>query len=223
MTKGKQKHRNFTFLIYPDSAPDDWQLRLESLGLAMAISPLHDKDKREISDKDLSFDETIAINNGEILYKKAHYHVLSIEKNPVTADAVRKRIQRKLGDNAVNKVQIVDNVKGMYDYLTHDSVDAVAKNKHKYNKADLVLLNNFDIDRYITLDSADKKDVLKTIRQLIIKYELKNIIEFWSFYFEQAEALDLPSEDAVETVIKENTGYLRLHFDGVYQMSKDKR
>ena len=44
---GKEKSRNFTFLLYPDREgfPDDWEERLEKIGVPIAISPLHDKDK----------------------------------------------------------------------------------------------------------------------------------------------------------------------------------
>ena len=41
--------------------------------------------------------------------------------------------------------------------ILHESVDAIAKKKHIYDKKDIVLINNFDIDRYDSLDTADKK------------------------------------------------------------------
>lgn len=40
----KDKARYFTFLLYPESIPADWRMRLESIGVPIAISPLHDKD-----------------------------------------------------------------------------------------------------------------------------------------------------------------------------------
>ncbi|MDK9844916.1 Rep family protein, partial [Staphylococcus equorum] len=40
MTKQITKARNFTFIIYPDSIPEDWELCLEKLDVPMAISPL---------------------------------------------------------------------------------------------------------------------------------------------------------------------------------------
>ena len=52
---------------------------------------------------------------------------------------------------------IATSVRNLYDYLTHESVDAIAKKKHIYDKKDIVLINNFDIDRYDSLDTADKK------------------------------------------------------------------
>ena len=43
----KDKARYFTFLLYPESIPEDWEMKLESIGLPIAISPLHDKDLSE--------------------------------------------------------------------------------------------------------------------------------------------------------------------------------
>ena len=95
----KEKARYFTFLLYPDSIPEDWELRLELIGVPMAISPLHDKDLSDVEGQ---------------LYKKAHYHVIYVAKNPVTTDSVRVRIKRALGEQSVSMVQIVLNIENTY-------------------------------------------------------------------------------------------------------------
>ena len=77
-------------------------------------------------------------------------------ENPVTADSVRVRIKRALGEKSVAMVQIVLNIENTYLYLTHESKDAIKKNKYKYDKADIKHINNFDIDRYLTLDAEQK-------------------------------------------------------------------
>lgn len=41
------KARHFGFLLYPDSIPNDWKEKLESLGISMAVSPLHDMDEKK--------------------------------------------------------------------------------------------------------------------------------------------------------------------------------
>ena len=67
--------------------------------------------------------------------KKAHYHVIYVAKNPVTSESVRLKIKRALGDNSVAMVKIVvHSMENMYLYLTHESKDAIAKNKVKYSK-----------------------------------------------------------------------------------------
>ena len=205
----KEKARYFTFLLYPESIPQDWQTKLESLGVPIAISPLHNQDKSNVEGQ---------------LYKKAHYHVIYIAKNPVTADSVRNKIKRALGDKSVAKVQIVvQSVENMYLYLTHDSKDAVAKNKHKYQKADITLLNNFDIDRYITLDAEDKDDLLNVILKFIKDYQLVNMFDLIDAVNAHGNDLGLPSMNVINSIIKTNSGIIRLYFDGAYQRIKSGR
>lgn len=199
----KDKARYFTFLLYPESIPADWERQLELIGVPIAISPLHDKDKSNVE--------------GQI-YKKAHYHVIYVAKNPVTADSVRKRIQRVLGVQSVAKVQIVvQSMDNIYLYLTHESKDAIEKHKYKYSKADITLLNNFDIDRYITLDVEDKDDMLNDVCDLIDDHNIANMRELRRFVKLHGSEYNLPSMKIVNSVLRAHTGLIRLYFDAVYQ------
>ncbi|MEA0974587.1 replication protein [Lacticaseibacillus paracasei] len=199
----KDKARYFTFLLYPESIPADWERQLELIGVPIAISPLHDKDKSNVE--------------GQI-YKKAHYHVIYVAKNPVTADSVRKRIQRVLGVQSVAKVQIVvQSMDNIYLYLTHESKDAIEKHKHKYSKVDITLLNNFDIDRYITLDVEDKDDMLNDVCDLIDDHNIANMRELRRFVKLHGSEYNLPSMKIINSVLRAHTGLIRLYFDAVYQ------
>ena len=184
----KPKGRYFTFLLYPESIPEDWELQLEMLGVPMAISPIHDKDK-----SDSEFQE----------YKKAHYHVIYVAANPVTTDSVRIKIQRILGKESVAKVQFVkQNMENMYLYLTHESKDAIAKNKQKYDKQDIKELNNFDLDRYITLDVEDKDDMLNDVCDMIDEHDLANMRELRRFVKRYGEEYNLPSMKIINSVLR---------------------
>jgi len=199
----KDKARYFTFLLYPESVPEDWERQLELIGVPIAISPLHDKDKSTVAGQE---------------YKKAHYHVIYVAKNPVTADSVRKRIQRVLGVQSVAKVQIiVQSMENVYLYLTHESKDAIEKHKHKYSKADIMLLNNFDIDRYVTLDVEDKDDMLNDVCDLIDDHDLANMRELRRFVKLHGVEYGLPSMKIINSVLRAHTGLIRLYFDAVYQ------
>lgn len=44
----KEKARYFTFLLYPESIPNNWIDNLELIGVPIAISPLHDKDLSDV-------------------------------------------------------------------------------------------------------------------------------------------------------------------------------
>ncbi|QYA41230.1 replication protein (plasmid) [Macrococcoides caseolyticum] len=202
----KEKARYFTFLLYPESIPTDWIQKLESLDVPIAISPIHDKDLSNVEGQK---------------YKKAHYHVIYVAKNPVTADSVRVKIKRLLGEKALAKVQIViQSMENMYLYLTHESKDAIAKNKYIYKKADIIQLNNFDIDRYITLDAEDKDDMLNEVCDLIDEHGLANIRELRRFIRVHGAEYGLPSMKIINSVLRSHTGLIRLYFDAVYQERK---
>ena len=202
----KDKARYFTFLLYPESIPEDWKTLLETIGVPMAISPLHDKDKSKVEGQE---------------YKKAHYHVIYVAANPVTTDSVRFKIKNLLGKQSLAKVQIVSqSMENMYAYLTHESKDAIAKNKYKYAKKDIRLLNNFDIDRYVVLDVEDKDEMLNDVCDMIDDHGLANIRELRRFVKEHGDEYNLPSMKIINSVLRSHTGLIRLYFDAVYQERK---
>lgn len=199
---GKEKSRYFTFLLYPESVPEDWLTKLETLDVPMAISPLHDKDESPLGG-----------------YKKPHWHVIYVAKNPVTADSVRIKIKRLLGDNSIAMVQIVEQgMESMYLYLTHESKDAIAKNKHVYQKSEIRLLNNFDIDRYVVFDVTEQKELKHQLVDLIFRLHLVNISDLMGYLDTFGlGVLSAKSMKHVNEVISANTGFFRLCFDANYQ------
>lgn len=206
MTNKTDKSRYFTFILYPESIPKDWQMQLEMIGIPMAISPLHDKDLSSVEGQK---------------YKKAHYHVIYVANNPVTAHSVRMRIKRVLGDDSVAKVQIVSSsMENMYLYLTHESKDAIAKNKHVYDRKDIKTISNFDIDRYVVLDVEEKDELLNAVCDMIDEQSLANIRELRRFAATRGHEYGLPSMKVLNSVLRAHTGLLRLYFDAVYQERK---
>lgn len=144
--------------------------------------------------------------------------MIYVARNPVTADSVRKKIKAILGDKSIAKVQIVvSSMENMYLYLTHESKDAIAKNKVKYSKKEIQFINNFDIDRYVTLDVEDKDDLLNEVCDLIDDYDLANMRELRRFIRVNADDFNLPSMKVINSVLRAHTGLIRLYFDAVYQ------
>lgn len=207
----KEKSRYFTFLLYPDGEgfPSDWEERLEKIGVPIAISPLHDKDKDR--------------KNGG--YKKRHYHGIYIANNPVTADSVRLKLKAVLSSEnmeckALARVMIVyESLESMYLYLTHESKDAIRKNKYRYDKADIKHISNFDIERYITIDVETKNQTLKSLLQIIRAYSIPNIFDLHDFVEENGMDYGIDMNLFLST-IESKSSILRLYFDGAYQRSK---
>lgn len=203
----KEKSRFFTFLLYPEGEgfPTDWEDRLERIGVPIAISPLHDKDK--------------AKGGG---YKKRHYHGIYIAKNPVTSESVRNKLKAVLSSEqeeckAVALVQIIhENVESVYLYLTHDSKDAIKKGKYRYDKKDIKHINNFDIERYITVDVETKNMTLRILINLIRHHGIPNVIDLQDFI--EANGMDYGiDENLFFAAIENKTSILKLYFDAAYQ------
>lgn len=210
----KEKSRFFTFLMYPDGEgfPEDWEDRLEKIGVPIAISPLHNMDK--------------AKGGG---FKKAHYHGIYVAKNPVTSESVRNKLRAVLSSEkeeckAIAMVQVIhESVESVYLYLTHESKDAIKKAKYRYNKADIKHINNFDIDRYNTLDVEQKEDILDRVCDVIDEFEISNIRQLKRFVVAFGPENGLANMKVVNRVIRSHTGLIRLYFDGVYQERKKAR
>ena len=214
------KGRVFTFLLYPDSAgklEDFVPLLTSKQDFPVAISPLHDKDKAE--GKQATDKAYLEQYKG---FKKPHYHGVIVSNSPLTAGAIRKRLQNILGDEAVGMVQIGHSIKGLYEYLTHESVDAVKKNKHVYPKEDIVHINNFDIARYVTISADERKQNMNILIDLICTYKLCNVIQMREFVIANPDCgIDWA---AASDVVDARGLTLRMYFDGVYQEErKDKQ
>lgn len=150
------KKRNWTFVLYPESAPADWQEQIKLSGLMSAISPLHDKD----------------INpTGEA--KKAHYHILLVYSGPTTYNAVAKFTASL---NATIP-QPLESVRGMYRYFSHKD----NPEKYQYNESDIVTINGFNIADLVELTKSEvneiKARVLHLIREIDI-IEYADLVDF---------------------------------------------
>lgn len=206
----KLKGTQFTFLLYPENLPADWETRLRELDIPMAISPLHNKD----IDKKMGG------------FKKPHYHGIAMYKNPITRDGMTKRLNRALAHdgckNCVPQVQfLVKGVKSTYLYLTHESESAIEEGKHVYDSSEIKLLNNFDISRYVVLDVHEKEELLQDLLDIIYNNRLTNVFQLMGYLNElRATGNPVPPERDLLEVIKSNTNMLRLFFDGAYQEQK---
>lgn len=144
------KKRHWAFVLYPESAPEDWRERLQQSGVMCAVSPLHDKDLNP---------------TGEA--KKEHYHVILVYSGPTTYNAVAK-LTASL--NATIP-QALEAVKGYYRYLTHKD----NPEKAQYNEGEIRTINGFNIADLCELTRSEVNEikiaVLKLVRELdIIEY-----------------------------------------------------
>ena len=141
------KERHWTFVLYPESAPENWKDYLQSLGLQCAISPLHDKDKNPTGEE-----------------KKAHFHVLLCFNGPTTYNKVLS-ITECL--NATIPQRVLSCV-GIIRYFTHKD----NPEKYQYDENEIQVLNGLDLKSFNDLTVSQilfiKKDIIKMINELNI-------------------------------------------------------
>lgn len=136
------KKRNWAFVLYPESAPENWRDILIQTGLDIAISPLHDRDKDPDGNP-----------------KKPHWHVILIYSGPTTF-AVVKAITDSL---CAPHPQALEAIKGYYRYLTHKD----NPEKAQYDEKDIVCLNGFSPLEFLELSRSDVFRIKRAILDLI--------------------------------------------------------
>ena len=153
MAKNNVKKRNWAFVGYPESLPEEWKNILRETGLQCAISPLHDKD----------LDPT-----GET--KKPHYHVIACYSGPTSYNVVKALTDRL---NAPGP-QALEQVRGYYRYLTHKD----NPEKAQYFENEIETINGFCIMDFVELT---KSEVLSIKRELQTMIRDADILEYSDF------------------------------------------
>lgn len=128
MTKFKEKRSNkWAFLLYRDSAPENYFDILEEMHVPFVLSPWHDKDVNK--------------KTGES--KKAHKHGALFFESLKSYSQVSELLTEKL--NTPAHIEVVLSPKGMYDYFTH----AENPDKTLYNIEDIEYGCGFDLDKFL--------------------------------------------------------------------------
>lgn len=147
MAKEKRSNK-WAFLLYQDSAPENYLDILEQLHIPFVLSPWHDKDVNK--------------ETGE--FKKAHKHGAFFFDSLKSYSQVSELLTEKL--NAPAHVEPVMSPKGMYDYFTH----AENPDKTLYNIEDIESGCGFELDQFLL--EQDSNQYLETVIDTITDNDL---------------------------------------------------
>ena len=145
------KSRAFTGLIYPDSAPENWQEILEETLTMWLISPLHQPDPVE------------DLETGAIKARKPHYHAMYYHGSPISAKAARERFRAWDWIVIPHKDEFfqVGSVRNLSRYFLH--LDQPKKQQWSEKpEAVLTVLGGFPLDLERELTREDKRELKKT-------------------------------------------------------------
>ena len=148
------------FLMYPESAPEDWREALGELHVKAFVSPLHDKDlwtKRDEKDNPEHKAGTP---------KKAHWHVMLIFDGVKSDAQVREMISSVTGVDKDKVFYMVPNSGvGMARYLCHTD----EKKKVHYDPADVEEYSGACYIDYCA-NVSDKYTVIAEMEAFVNKY-----------------------------------------------------
>lgn len=162
------KKRNWAFVAYPESLPENWIDMLKQTGLQIAISPLHDKDVYEDGE-----------HKG--LPKKPHYHVIVVYGNTTTFSSVKTLTERF---NATIPIPL-DQVRGMYRYLTHED----NPEKVQYSKSAIQTLNGFDIRDFVEMTKSEVTKYIREVQQFVMDNGITEYADLMETLLEGGEAM----------------------------------
>lgn len=164
-----KKFRNWSFILYSESAPENWRQWLIKQGIPTACSPWHDSDKD---------------TEGNLL--KAHKHVVVAFSGPTTFNNVKSLITDPLN---ATRPEPVASIRGYYQYFTHE----LETNKAIYSSDDIECLNGFNIDRFGTGDKVSSGVLTSELCELIFNSNVDNFFEL----FQMAKNLGIEYVDVV--------------------------
>ena len=148
--------RNWSWVVYPESAPENWRTLLDETGEKWIESPLHDKDVNP---------------DGEL--KKAHYHlVLSYKgyKSFEQIDEIARLLHAPIPER-------VNSLTGSVRYLTHmDNPE-----KYQYDSSNTRAYGGFDLDSALSLSTGDKRQMLREMIDFIKDNQIIHLVDFTNY------------------------------------------
>lgn len=156
MAKYKRSNK-WAFLIYQESAPENYLDVLEEMHIPFVLSPWHDKDVNK--------------ENGE--FKKAHKHGVLFFESLKSYTQVSELLTEKL--HTPSHVEVVMSPKGMYDYFIH----AENPDKTLYNMDEIESGCGFELEQFLITNNNDQ--FLSTVIDIIEEHnftEFNNLVRY---------------------------------------------
>ena len=149
--KSSRRSRNWVFIVYPDSAPEDWRTIIDDYHVEWVESPLHDRDVNPTGEQ-----------------KKPHYHVLVMFSGLKSYDQVKEI------SDSVNAPRpfICQNLRSMVRYFAHlDNPE-----KAQYSYTDILVHGGADLSDLVKPTSTER---YKYIAEMMDFVDENEISEFY--------------------------------------------
>ncbi|KRM53047.1 replication protein [Ligilactobacillus araffinosus] len=155
--KKDKRVRNWTFIVYPESAKQDWRQKLDDLHIPWLESPLHDKDVNPDGTK-----------------KKSHWHILLKFGSKKSYRQVKNLTQENVGGTNPQKVH---DLRGMIRYFIHiDNPE-----KYQYSRTELKEHCGFDIGKAFASSSMQRYDLIHEMIDFIRDNQIEEVSDLIAY------------------------------------------
>ena len=158
-----ERTRNWTFVVYPDSAPQNWREIIDEDHIQWIESPLHDQDK---------------VANDEM--KKAHWQVLVMYGGLKSYKQIEELTQR------INATipQKCASTKGLVRYMVHmDNPE-----KFQYSRSEIIGHGGADVAEYLKATGASRYLLIREMMDYVKENHVTEMNEL--IYYAMAERFD---------------------------------
>lgn len=149
--------RNWTFLVYPESSPEDWRNIINAERIPWVESPLHEGELNPDSE-------------GE---KKPHWHIVLLFDGKKSFEQVRE-ISDKLNAPIPQKVA---SMRYLVRYLAHlDHPD-----KKQYSPADIVSHGGAEVHQHLQPPASERYELIGEMMDFVRDSEITEISELHDY------------------------------------------
>lgn len=159
-----KKSNAWAFILYPESAPPDWLLKLRETYRYIAVSPLHDRDIYTAEEEQAGKGKAGSL-------KKPHYHVMVFFNNSTTSS-----VTDEIAESVNGSFCIAVDAWNYFRYLDHDQVTEKARYRHE----DIQLLNGITELDIQTLSKEQARNLTVAILAFIKDsyiYEFSDLLD----------------------------------------------
>lgn len=147
------KTRNWAFVLYPESAPENWRELLAGMHMPALVSPLHDRDVDECGNP-----------------KKPHRHVILMSDGPITQKRANEIIEPF---NGTKSAEYVRSLRGYVRYLAHlDDPD-----KAQYDPGEIEAFGGADLAALLKPGETGRYEVIGQMIDFCAEHSITEFCE----------------------------------------------
>lgn len=155
--------RNWTFLVYPESAPENWRELINAEHIAWVESPLHEGEQNPDNESE----------------KKAHWHVMLAFESHKTFDQVLE-ITKQINSPIPKKV---NSMVGLVRYMVHmDNPE-----KKQYNVSDIKAYGGISVADMLKPTSTKRYAIIREMITYVKENQITQMIDLIEYAMNEHE------------------------------------